>query len=148
MFLLQGIYVIDHFHHHCLDTQPLSFDGNSFASWHVTVPTERRMAIKFDIKSTQSSGATLVYAEGLVDYSIVEVSVDLLFLFTNFKTTYKINIIIINSNNITIISNLLYDTNVLQRIQPARGWCAIVTRDCANCIHLSCLSGGPVPLFF
>ena len=35
-----------------------------------------------------------------------------------------------------------------KRIQHARGWCATVKRDCANCIHLSRLSGGPGPQFF
>ena len=35
-----------------------------------------------------------------------------------------------------------------KRIQPARGWCATVGGDCANCIHLPRLSGGPATQFF
>ena len=35
-----------------------------------------------------------------------------------------------------------------KQIQPARDWCATVGGDCANCIHLSRLSGGPATQFF
>ena len=36
----------------------------------------------------------------------------------------------------------------LIRIQPARGWCATVKRDCANCIHLILPLRRPGPPFF
>ena len=55
-----------------LDMQPLSFNSNSYASWTVTVPTERIMKINFEIKTEQST-STLVYAIGFADYSILEV---------------------------------------------------------------------------
>ena len=35
-----------------------------------------------------------------------------------------------------------------KQIQPVRGWCATVKRDCANCIHLSRFSGDMGPPIF
>ena len=42
-----------------------------------------------------------------------------------------------SSSQQTSRHNDIYST---KRIQPARGWCATVKKDCANCIHLSRLS--------
>ena len=44
---------------------------------------------------------------------------------------------------------LLLSYNVCtKRIQPARGWCATVMRDCANCIHLILPLRSPGPPVF
>ena len=53
-----------------------------------------------------------------------------------------------------VVNVMLYLMSVMspppgtKRIQLARGWCATVLGVCANCAHLSRLSGGPATKFF
>lgn len=50
----------------------ITFSGKSYVVWKVTVPMERRMHLGLEIKTVQTN-ARLMYVEGIVDYSILEV---------------------------------------------------------------------------
>ncbi|ELU08218.1 hypothetical protein CAPTEDRAFT_222745 [Capitella teleta] len=55
----------------CRADKPLTFSGNSYVRWRLTVPMERRLSLGLEIKTVQSN-ARLMHAVGRVDYSILE----------------------------------------------------------------------------
>lgn len=50
----------------------MTFSGNSFVRWRLTVPTERRLSLSLELKTVQQN-ARIMHAVGRVDYSILEV---------------------------------------------------------------------------
>jgi hypothetical protein len=58
----------------------MTFSGNSFVRWRLTVPTERRLSLSLELKTVQKK-ARLMHAVGRVDYSILEVCVTALSLY-------------------------------------------------------------------
>ena len=60
---------------------------------------------------------------------------------------FSLNMECCNFLCVSLISSLS-SSSCTKRIQPARGWCATVGGDCANCTYLSLLSGGLATQFF
>ena len=64
----------------------MTFSGNSYIRWRLTVPMERRLNLQVELRTVQRR-ARLMHAVGRVDYSILEVSWCLLnevvYLFTS-----------------------------------------------------------------
>ena len=60
--------------HNCPLERPMTFEGKSFAKWKLKHSTKKRFSLKFRIRTLQKS-ATLMYAKGKVDYSILTVGV-------------------------------------------------------------------------
>jgi len=56
------------------DGQPMTFSGSSYVRWRMTVPMERRLNLRLELRTVQSH-ARLMHAVGRVDYSILEVTV-------------------------------------------------------------------------
>ena len=50
----------------------MTFSGRSYAQWILAKSLERHMALSLRIRTRQSS-AVLMYTQGLVDYSLLEV---------------------------------------------------------------------------
>ena len=49
-----------------------TFRGESYISWSLTIPMERRLSLSLDVR-TEQSHARLMHAQGRVDYSYLEV---------------------------------------------------------------------------
>jgi len=55
------------------EDKPMTFSGNSYVRWRLTVPMERRLNLQLEVRTVQPR-ARLMHAVGRVDYSILEVS--------------------------------------------------------------------------
>ena len=62
------------------EDKPLTFSGNSYVRWRLTVPLERRLSLSLELRTVQDK-ARLMHAVGRVDYSILEVRCQSLILF-------------------------------------------------------------------
>lgn len=51
---------------------PVTFAGKSYAKWKLQHSTKKRFSLRFRLRTRQTS-ATLMYAKGKVDYSILKV---------------------------------------------------------------------------
>jgi len=51
----------------------MTFSGNSYVHWRLTVPMERRLNLRLELRTVQPR-ARLMHAIGRVDYSILEVT--------------------------------------------------------------------------
>jgi len=56
----------------CVEGKPLTFSGNSFIDWRLTVPMEKRLNLRLELRTVQRH-ARLMHAVGRVDFSILEV---------------------------------------------------------------------------
>jgi len=55
------------------DDKPMTFSGNSYVRWRLTVPLEKRLNLWLELRTVQPT-ARLMHAAGHVDYSILEVT--------------------------------------------------------------------------
>jgi len=53
--------------------KPMTFSGDSYVCWRLTVPLEERLNLQFEIRTVQPR-ARLMHTVGRVDYSILEVA--------------------------------------------------------------------------
>ena len=58
---------------------PITFSGNSYAKWRLLESIENRLSLSLRIK-TRKESASLMYAKGRVDYSILEVGILVIYL--------------------------------------------------------------------
>ena len=56
---------------------PITFSGNSFAKWTLLESIENRLSLSLRIK-TRKESASLMYAKGRVDYSVLEVKITII----------------------------------------------------------------------
>ena len=64
---------------------PITFVGNSYARWTLLDPIDTRLSLSMRIKTLRES-ASLMFAKGRVDYSILEVSDNSETYFSYFST--------------------------------------------------------------
>jgi len=55
------------------EDKPMTFSGNSYVHWQLTVSMEKRLNLQLELRTAQSRGR-LMHAVGRVDYSILEVT--------------------------------------------------------------------------
>ena len=54
--------------------ESVTFSGESYVMYRVSVPMERRLHLQLDVRTVQHN-AMLMKVEGIVDYSVLEVKV-------------------------------------------------------------------------
>lgn len=59
------------------EKNPISYNGKSYARYSLTNPFERHLSIAISVRTVQATG-NLMYAAGIRDYSILEVTFILL----------------------------------------------------------------------